>query len=110
MSEKKTATLQIPVPIQLAEDLKKLAKLDERSMAVYCKRALQQHVEATLGINTREMQMEELRKNFLGHALINNGNNDDKNTKETLSEANVKEIKNNETKKKKRPGKMMSGI
>lgn len=110
MSEKKTVTLQIPVPISLAQDIKNLAKLDERSMAVYCKRALQAHVEDVLGINTKEMQMEEIRKNFIGNVLAINDNSDSRKDNEVSDVVNTVEIKKTETKNKKRPGKMVVGL
>lgn len=62
---KKTMVIQIPADEILTKNIRNLAEMDERSVATYCKRVLQKHIEDVLGINTRELKIQDLKKEYI---------------------------------------------
>lgn len=119
----KNKVIQIPADDTLYKNIKKLAEMDERSVATYCKRVLQNHVEDVLGINSRKLQLEDLKKVYL-ETLIQNSKQENIETlvstdetknndlKSNTTEVNKENTKNNNTqvKKKKKIAPMKSGI
>lgn len=109
---KKNKVIQIPADDTLYKNIKKLAELDERSIATYCKIVLQKHVEDVLGINARELQIQDLKKEYIEVLKldIQNEIQSTDNLIDNTSEPNKETVHNNTQKKKKKLSPMKANI
>lgn len=93
----KDPVIQIPVTRDFAASIKTLADLDERSVAVYCRRVLQDHLESVLGINIREQKLQKLKETLASQHDVNINESDRKTIIEDKLDGSVNTLKDKDS-------------